>query len=89
MREVPNGATVCSGCQAEKGYTQAQGTVYGRGRTIAFGVVLPGAIAILFLWWWIGIRVPGVHWPLYVAAFFFIPVVLSVWRLAKGPVWYR
>jgi hypothetical protein len=90
MHDIPEGATVCIGCHAEKGYTQAQGKVYGRALTIFYGIVLPGAIALGLFWLWLFHRGPdGEPWALYVTAFFLIPVVLSVWRLTTGPVWYR
>ena len=49
MREIADGASVCQGCGAQKGYTQAQGIIYGREQTILFGILIPGALALFIL----------------------------------------
>jgi len=75
-------ATVCPGCNAKKGYTQAQGNVYGKGRTIVWGIAIPGVIAlILFL--------IGNAFTIIIGLILVIPVVLSARRLKIGPVWYQ
>lgn len=82
------GAIVCVGCNAEKGYTRAK-RVYGRVETILFGIVFPAMISLFIISMWIMYSSPGVIWPLAVAAIFLLPISHSAWRLSTGPVWYR
>ncbi len=75
-------AKVCPGCHAEKGYTQASGVIYGVVGTVLCGISIPGLIALwLFSF--------GNEVALIVGMLFLAPVLLSVFRLATGPVWYR
>lgn len=89
MREIPEGATVCTGCNAEKGYMAVGDAVYGRVGSIGCGIVVPCAIALALLFLWVAAAAPGEYWPLYVAAAFLIPVVLSIRRIKAGPTWFR
>ena len=84
METVHDDALVCRGCGAQKGYTTANGAVYGKSLTVAFGIVLPalfliapfvvfGALPILAIW----------------AVILAIPILWSIHRLNTGPVWYR
>lgn len=79
---VSQTARVCPGCGAQKGYTQAQGNVYGKGQTIAMGIVVPGIIALIALMF-------GTTFGYIVFFILAIPVVLSTRRLMKGEIWFR
>jgi hypothetical protein len=78
---VHEDATVCPFCKAQKGYTQAQGIVYGKFGTVLCGIIIPSLLMIGCLF------IPSYF--ALVACIFLIPIVLSVWRLKTGPVWYR
>lgn len=47
--EINPGATVCTGCGAERGYIALQDRVYGRPWALMYGVVLAGLIGVAFL----------------------------------------
>jgi hypothetical protein len=77
---VPARVSVCSACNAERGYSRMVGTVLGKGATIAFGVVLPIPMAIFFFatnsfLGWIG-------------ALCLLSVAWHSFRVWSGPVWY-
>ena len=82
MTVVRAEATVCPNCKAKKGYTQAQGTVYGKGLTIFWGIIVPALIAIFAFSF-------GTTFGNLVGLVLLIPVGLSGWRLKSGPVWYQ
>ena len=75
-------AAVCTGCNAMKGYTHAQGNVYGKGKTIAMGIALPGIIAFIAFGF-------SSTFSTFVGLFLLIPVILSARRLMKGEIWFR
>ena len=75
-------ATMCPSCRAQKGYTHAQGNVYGKIKTIWFGIVLPVILAMIATAFHAGFG--GVVW-----LFMLIPIGMSAWRLATGPVWFQ
>lgn len=78
-------ATTCPGCHAKKGYTQANGVIYGPIRTVLFGILLPGFFAL------VAFSLAATYSSGVIAlvgAFFALPVVLSLKRLITGPVWY-
>ncbi|MYZ49227.1 DUF2207 domain-containing protein [Propylenella binzhouense] len=81
--ELHRDAVICPGCGARKGFTSANGVVYGRGGTIAFGIALPLVLGLapllifgpnLFVLGWIVIMA--------------IPAVFSWRRLNGGPRWF-
>lgn len=82
--EIDDEAIVCRGCGARKGYTSANGVVYGKGQTIAFGIVLPLIFAAVPLIGF-GANVATGGWALFMA----IPIVLSALRLSSDGRWYR
>jgi hypothetical protein len=79
------GADVCSGCQAEQGYSVLNGAVAGRVRTMAEGV----AAGMFFL----ALMVLSIYfkagWLAMFAAVFLLPLALSGYRIARGPRWFR
>lgn len=87
-------AVVCRGCGARLGYTSAGGAVYGRGRTIAVGIILPAFFLIVPLYL-LKVAFPPLQpqtfavitliWGTLLA----IPILLSLNRLRRGPVWFR
>lgn len=84
MTEINQGASVCTGCGAQKGITNSGGKIYGRTETIIFGIILPIIFSIM----------PFIIFGFNV--FFFIlvaimaiPLIHSVLRLKSGGVWYR
>ncbi len=86
---VDRDATVCPGCEAVKGYTTANGRIYGRGRTIFWGVIMP----ILFALFFFALAGAGsdaaAFFGLLLGSVMLIPIVLSIRRLITGPVWFR
>ena len=82
MTVVSSEAMVCPSCRAQKGYTQSRGNVYGRLKTIWFGILLP--IVLMVVGQVFGPAIGG-----FVVLLLLIPVVLSVKRLITGPVWYQ
>lgn len=82
MTTVEEHATVCPGCRAMKGYTHASGNVYGRGKTIWFGILLPIILTIVS-----GIFGAGVAG--FVFLIMLIPIIGSAWRLMRGPIWFQ
>lgn len=79
---VSSTARVCKGCGARKGYTHAQGNVYGKGQTIAMGIVVPAILAIIALMF-------NAAFGTIVLLIMLIPIVLSSIRLKKGEIWFR
>jgi len=82
MTAVHESATICPGCRARKGYTHAQGVIYGKFQTWLFGVIVPGIIALIAFGTFTGIG-------FLVGLVFLIPVVLCGLRLKNGPVWFQ
>ncbi len=80
-------ALVCPSCDARKGYTTAKGRIYGKAATIFWGIILPGFFGLL---WGVGLMTSN-HFigGLVLMVIFSIPIVLSVYRLKTGPVWYK
>lgn len=83
--EVPSSATTCSNCGAMKGYVIGGRArlPYGPIRTVLFGVIVPGLIALWAFQSWD----QGIFWRV-VAIFFMLPVVFCLYRLLRGPRWY-
>ena len=79
---VAKAALVCPGCRAQKGYTQASGVIYGRIRTILFGVLLPAVLALIAFGFQNGFGTA-------IGAILGGVVAISCWRLVTGPVWYK
>ena len=82
--EIPSDATVCRSCGAKKGYTTAQGVVYGEVQTIIFGIALPAVSLLAPLAFFGANAITGV-WALIML----VPVAHSIYRLSTGGVWYR
>ena len=82
MTVVSNKATVCPSCRAQKGYTQSRGNVYGLIATLWFGILLP--IILMFVGQVFGPTIGAV-----IVLLLLIPVVMSVFRLITGPVWFQ
>src|SRR5262245_35920564 len=97
---VSRSAKACEHCGAVKGYVLGgiptrmrrmgeshapiRMIAYGWRMTLVFGVLIPGAIA----WWSFQRWDDGLFWRALVilAA---CPIVLSAYRLIRGPVWFR
>lgn len=74
MTVVHAQASVCPGCRARKGYATNAYGVMGKGSVIAFGIVLPALVTVLFL----------------PAGIVCVPLALfCAWRIKRGPVWYQ
>lgn len=82
MTIVDENAVMCPGCRAMKGYTHARGNVYGRGKTIWYGILLP--IILSFVAGMAGPAVGG-----FVFLIMLIPIIGSIWRLIRGPLWFQ
>jgi len=82
MSVISNQATVCPGCKAQKGYTQANGVVYNKSRTIMMGIIVPALIVLFALMF-------QTTFGYLVALVFAIPLVLSARRIKTGPVWFQ
>lgn len=82
--EIPDQATICRGCGAVKGFSQAQGVVYGARQTKIFGIFLPAILAAVPLAVF-GLSPFILPW----AAVMAVPIAVSIYRLAVGGVWYR
>lgn len=87
MTAVHQDAMFCPSCNAEKGYTQASGNVYGKYMTMFWGILVPGFIGLMLLS--VGIVEGQGVGVLVIGLIFFIPVVLSIRRLKTGPVWFK
>jgi len=79
-------ATVCPSCDAKKGYATAKGEAYGKGKTIFWGIIVPGVLLVYGL---IAIFSGEVAAGLLMVIIFSIPAVFSIYRLKTGPVWYK
>lgn len=74
MTVLSTQASVCPGCRAHKGYATNAYGVMGKASVIAFGIVLPAVITLVFL----------------PAGVICAPLALyCAWRIWKGPVWYQ
>jgi len=82
MTVFDNQATVCPSCKAQKGYTQANGVIYNKSRTIMMGIVVPALIAFFALMF-------QTTFGYLVALVLLIPIVLSTRRLKAGPIWFQ
>ncbi len=79
---LPGTAMVCTGCNAQKGYTYNRGNVYGKGQTIGWGIILPlilGNLGFLF----------GPTFGIVVLLVALFVVGMSIKRLLTGPIWWR
>ena len=79
MTPLHKNATVCTGCNAMRGYaTNANGVMTSKGPVVAFGIVLPIIVALVVL---------PFYWPvsLAIAAF----AAFGTWRVKNGPYWYK
>ena len=84
MTEISDQASVCKSCGATKGYTTANGSIYGESQTIIFGVILPLALGIApFIFF--GFNIITLIW----LGIMLIPVLFSLFRLKTGGRWYR
>ncbi|ANO50434.1 zinc ribbon domain-containing protein [Woeseia oceani] len=82
-REVMNlGATHCPNCHAQKGYIHNRGRIYGRMETIWYGITMPIILAVVASM--MGPVVGAIVWLLCA-----IPIVVSVYRLLTGAVWFQ
>jgi hypothetical protein len=84
METIHDDAIVCRGCGAKKGYTTANGVVYGKIPTVIFGIIFPALLLIA----------PFVVFhplPIFAiwAAIMAIPILWSIYLLSTGPGWYR
>jgi len=85
MTIVNINATVCPSCKALRGYTKSGNIVYGKARTIAFGIILPILLAIFCSV--VGFVASGI-WFIGTAILSMV-ALFSMYRLKTGPVWYR
>ena len=75
-------ATVCSGCRAQKGYSQVQGNVYGKKQMVARGIILPIALILIAMMF-------NSTFGTIILFIMLIPILLSFHRLRKGEMWFR
>ncbi|WP_123592198.1 zinc-ribbon domain-containing protein [Salinisphaera orenii] len=83
---ISEGAEVCKECGAQKGYVQASGNVYGKKRTIWWGIAVPiilGVVLSLF-----GSLIHP-YFGLFILIVMLIPVLFSIRALNRGKIWFR
>jgi hypothetical protein len=92
MSMIRNGAWVCSGCGAKKGYSHKHGNVYGKTSTIIRGVFAPMIIVVMTTA--IAIAMSSSIWVVSILFALITLLFLSIalffaHRVVRGPVWYR
>jgi hypothetical protein len=84
MIELHDRAVVCRGCGAQKGYSAGEGRAYGKNHTAFWGILVPfGLLVPPLIFWGANIFTEAF------AAIMGLAILHTIYRLVKGPVWFR